>query len=521
MKYLLVIIALFSSPVSALAQTDCGERLEQLIKQADEHFRDGYFRQAYEEYRAARACQKANLTYIDQQMVAAMDGIDKQRVKAQEKEKEAIAAKAVAENAKKDAIQANKDLQIALHQAKLAEIDAINAKNEAITAKEMADSLLVINRRQLEDLRNTYDQKTTDLTRKANQYLKKLEYDSAFLTCRTIYSIPEGDKKGAPLLFELLYFYNESGQPDKCSEALILASQAKLPVNRSAVSAYLKEWNAGLFDSLTLLYYPEMIPVKGGTYLMGADPGRDKILLDDAPLHYETLEDFSIGKTEVTKRQYLVFAVMNGDAASLTGKYGEEPMDEVSWIDAVAYLNWLNLQMGNRAMYQLEQKQLLLRNGKRSIITQVTIASVDAGYRLPLETEWEYAARGGPYQEQSLYPGSDIWNSVSWQAGNTTVLQPVGSLAPNSLGLFDMSGNVAEWCWDIYYPKNKSANNEYQANLSKYHSPTLLRINRGSSYKDRKRFGELARRDYLNIESKREVGFRVVLGIPYFSTPNK
>lgn len=528
MKYLMAIFLLLGSFAPMLAQTDCGARLDTLIREADNDFKHTFYRQAYEKYRAARGCDKADLAYIDKQMVAAMDGIDAQREQAKKRELEAIAARAAAEKSKKEALAAKDGLQKALLDAEAAKNEALAAKNEALLAKKVADSLGAINRKQFEDLRSENDQKISVLLRKADQYLKRLEYDSAFLTCQTIYSMPEGNKRGQRILFELLYFFSESGQFEKSSDALILAGQSGVPVKRASISSFLKDWNTGLYDTLMLRYYPEVVAVKGGIFLMGADPGRDGGLLEDAPLHYASVGDFSIGKTEVTKRQLLVFAVRSGLegltlSKSVIGKWADDPVENVRWLDAIAYLNWLNTQMGKEPLYQLQEIVVHTANGGKDTITQVSIKGRLHGYRLPTEVEWEYAARGGQYLEQFRYPGSNRSEDVAWQKGKTNKLQAVARLGPNELGLFDMSGNVAEWCEDVYVPKTTSRKytQPYQNYLNKYLFPDQLRVNRGSSYKDLNRIGELAQRDYLNIGVRREVGFRIVLTEPGLSAQNK
>ncbi len=160
-----------------------------------------------------------------------------------------------------------------------------------------------------------------------------------------------------------------------------------------------------------------MMPVAGGTFTMGftgVNPDSDdKIAL---PAHQVTLSPYSIGETEVT--QALWEAVMGSNPSYYDGDMNR-PVESVSWNDCQQFITQLNQMTGMT-------------------------------FRLPTEAEWEFAARGGNMSHGYTYAGSNTINDVAWYDNSVSTTQPVGQKAPNELGLYDMSGNVWEWCNDYY-----------------------------------------------------------------------
>lgn len=172
-----------------------------------------------------------------------------------------------------------------------------------------------------------------------------------------------------------------------------------------------------------------MKKVKGGTFSMGALANEAGSEADEKPAHLVTLSDFAIGRYEVT--QELWEAVMGSNPAD-PGEDPQTPIYNVSWTDVQTFLTRLN--------------------------QHPSIQQAGFSFRLPTEAEWEYAARGGKDSKGYRYAGSNQIDSVAWYRGNSQVnIHPVGKKQPNELNLYDMTGNVFEWCSDWYdadYYKN-------------------------------------------------------------------
>lgn len=187
-----------------------------------------------------------------------------------------------------------------------------------------------------------------------------------------------------------------------------------------------------------------MVAVKGGTFTMGATSEQGSDALDfEKPAHQVTLSDYYIGQTEVT--QSLWKAVMGSNPSNYKGD--NLPVEQVSWDECQVFIQKLN---------QLTGKQ----------------------FRLPTEAEWEYAARGGRKSRGYKYAGGNDIGLVAWYKGNSgNETHPVATKQANELGIYDMSGNVWEWCSDWYGDYQSSSQSDPQGPSSGF-----FRVSRGGSY---------------------------------------
>jgi len=222
----------------------------------------------------------------------------------------------------------------------------------------------------------------------------------------------------------------------------------------------------------------EFVFVKGGCYRMGDTFGDGKA--DEKPVHKVCVDDFYIGKYEVTNGQYRKYQSDHNskDYDGNSFNSNRQPAVYVSWNDAKVFATWLSNKTGMK-------------------------------FRLPTEAEWEYAARSGGKSEK--YSGSNNVDSVAWYSSNSgNKTHPVGQKRANGLDIYDISGNVWEWVQDVY---SKSAYSSHNRNNPIYNGSGSDRVLRGGSWRNSSGGVRAAGRgrDNPSDNTYNDTGFRLVI----------
>jgi len=258
----------------------------------------------------------------------------------------------------------------------------------------------------------------------------------------------------------------------------------------------------------------EMVTIPAGTFMMGS-PTTEPNRYGDETQHSVTLTAFSMSKYQVTQEQYQAVTGNNPSnfetaVSGESGTPGKLPVERVSWYDALVFCNKLSIIEGLNPAYSISGKTNPADWGAvpttpNSTWNAVTIVAGSTGYRLPTEAQWEYACRAGTTTAYNT--GDTISDNTGWYSSNSgSKTHEVGKKPANAWGLYDMHGNVWEWCWDWYgtYPSTSQTDPMGASSES-------LRVVRGGSWGKSAGYLRSALRD-INYPSigYNILGFRLV-----------
>jgi formylglycine-generating enzyme required for sulfatase activity len=227
-----------------------------------------------------------------------------------------------------------------------------------------------------------------------------------------------------------------------------------------------------------------MIQVTGGTFQMGSNDAND---YDASPPHSVTVGSFYIDKYEITYEKWTEvynWALTHGYTDLTAGQNGyspngtNNPVTMVNWYDILKWCNARSEKDGFAPVYYTSNTLITVYRNDQLDLAAGAVNWTANGYRLPTEAEWEFAARGGTQTRGYVYSGSNTIGDVAWYSpGSENTTHPVGQKIANELGIYDMSGNAWEWCWDWYGGYSSVAQTDPKGSTS-----GIQRVLRGGSF---------------------------------------
>jgi|GEM_PF-1221479 len=439
------------------------------------------------------------------------------------------------EKAKEANIEAQKSKSLAEKREKEALLSADTARMATLaTTKEKAraDQALL-------DAKGNAKIAVTTLLTVAQKAILQLNYKEASEATNAAVRLEANKPEVASALLEMAFFHNHTGDWKTAAAETAAASRwlGKPEIAAQAGNVYTgnalpklrdlqKTLHPSRYKELNDLYFPEMVPVQGGTFVPGCVKPGDKLCqqYNKDSLYQATLSDFQMARTETTVLQYNLYseAMKRTIAQRITaadtleeytptwGWVYNHPVVHVSWYDAVEYANWASEQQGFFPVYTIDKTTSDTLNESKydDFKWIVTINPKGTGYRLPTEAEWEFAGRGGIQQDTFLYAGGDNLDEVAWYYDNSkSKTHPVRGKKRNHLKLYDMSGNVWEWCWDRFADYPEKPEKDYTGPTTGKYSG---RVCRGGSWLDYDNGCRSAiRSNYAPSDRNLIIGFRV------------
>jgi formylglycine-generating enzyme required for sulfatase activity len=291
------------------------------------------------------------------------------------------------------------------------------------------------------------------------------------------------------------------GRASELKKGMVVYRYDKMSVKSAGKSGQIK-----VFGNIEFAF------IEGGTYTMGS-PESEMLRHPAEKQHQVNVSSFWMGKYEVMQKEYM--DVMGKNPSDFKGD--DLPVQNVSWYDAVEFCNALSVKQGLNPYYSIDKKNRDRQNKNGSDDFQYTVTIVGGnGFRLPTEAEWEYACRAGTttvfhYGDKldstmANFNGSEPYNAEKGVVRKTII--KTGSFEPNAFGLYDMHGNIWEWCWDWYAPYTTVPDNPTGADKGKG------RVRRGGSWHNKARHLRSAFREDGNPgKNIRDFGFRIVRGL--------
>ncbi|MGR9108539.1 MAG: formylglycine-generating enzyme family protein [Gammaproteobacteria bacterium] len=182
----------------------------------------------------------------------------------------------------------------------------------------------------------------------------------------------------------------------------------------------------------------DMVEIPGGSFLMGSSRDDSSAYKDEFPQHRVTVSPFLMSRFPVTVRDYRTLMEKTPSEWTETETDEKSPANYITWFQAIDFCNALSTHEGFEPCYEIQGEFVKWRRNAE-------------GYRLPTEAEWEYAARAGLSSVYFFGDGASDLGDYAWYSGNSgKKVHPVGELKPNPFGLYDLLGNVWEWCWDWF-----------------------------------------------------------------------